>query len=40
MSLTAKTSTEELVKTVMNQRSCSYQEAILFLLHYAQRATD
>ncbi|WP_017867601.1 hypothetical protein [Ligilactobacillus pobuzihii] len=40
MALTAKASTEELVETVMNRRSCSYQEAILFLLHYAQNSSN
>ncbi len=38
MALTAKTSTEKLVETVMRTRSCSYEEAISFLLHYAQRS--
>ncbi|SFV39532.1 hypothetical protein [Ligilactobacillus acidipiscis] len=40
MSLTAKASTEELVETVMDKRSCSYQEAILFLLRYAQKSKN
>ncbi|GBG93896.1 hypothetical protein LFYK43_03550 [Ligilactobacillus salitolerans] len=36
VTLSEKTSTKDLVKTVMQQRSCSYEEAISFLLRFAQ----
>lgn len=34
--ISAKTSTEELIQTVMKERSCSYEEAIRLLLDLAQ----
>ncbi|MCR1901705.1 hypothetical protein [Ligilactobacillus apodemi] len=33
MTISSKTSTEELIKTVMDERSCSYKEAIELLLN-------
>ena len=40
MMISSKTSTEELIRAVMNERDCSYEEAIKLLLNLAQGAVD
>lgn len=40
MMISSKTSTEELVKTVMDKKACSYEEAIKLLLGLTQGAVS